>query len=87
MGVVIPLDHSFQLWLRVRWQCAAPNRQLCMAVKPIYPLVIDAWELRAQQVVDASIAETAMHLRDLNDLDAERLCMLSHQERIAVAIR
>ncbi|MOA35863.1 hypothetical protein D3C78_1573510 [compost metagenome] len=50
---------------------ALANRQLCLAVQPIHPLVVHAWELRAQQVVDTAIAETTTHLRDLNDLDAE----------------
>jgi hypothetical protein len=49
------------------------NRPLCLEVQPVHAFVIDAWEPRAQQVVDAALAEVATQLRDLANLGAELL--------------
>jgi len=62
------------------------HRELCLAVQPIDPLVVHAWNLRAQQVVDAAIAEAPPHLCDFDDLDAELLRGLIDHRRVAIAV-
>ena len=56
------------------------------AVKSVHPLVVDARELRAQQVVDSAIAEAAPSVRDLHDLAAELLGYLIRLGWMAVAV-
>lgn len=65
---------------------ALAHCQLRLAVEQILAVVIYARELRAQQVMDAAIAEAAPHLCDLDDLGAELLRGLVDHRRIAIAI-
>lgn len=65
---------------------ALTNRQLRLAVQPIDPLVVHAWELPTQQVMNAAIAKTPPHLRDLDDLGAELLRGLINHGRVAIAV-
>ena len=46
---------------------ALAHGQVRGAVEPVDALVVDARELRAQQIVDAPIAEAPAHVRDLDD--------------------
>jgi hypothetical protein len=63
-----------------------PDGYIGLAVKPIYPLVIDAPELRPQQVMDAPVAKSASLMRDLHDPGTQGLGGCIDDGRMTVAI-
>ena len=65
---------------------ALAHRQAGFAVEAVHALVVDAGELRAQQVMDAPIAEATAHLRDLHDLALQRSGLRIGLRRMAVAV-
>ncbi|OBQ32274.1 MAG: hypothetical protein AN487_22685 [Anabaena sp. CRKS33] len=65
---------------------ATSHHEIGFAVKPIYPLVIDAPELRTQQVMDAPVAKSASLMRDLHDPDTQGLGGCIDDGRMTIAI-
>ena len=47
---------------------ASAHSQMGLSVKAVNALVIDARELRAQQVMDVPVTKAPAHMRDLHDL-------------------
>lgn len=65
---------------------ALANRQIGRAVEPVHPLVIDAREVVAQQVVHAPVAKAPAHMRDLDDLVLQRLGLCAGHRWVPVAV-
>lgn len=62
------------------------NRQLRLAVQPINTLVVQARQMRAQQVMDVATAEAPQHLRGLDDVGDELLRGLSFMDFTAFTL-
>ena len=65
---------------------ALANREVGCAVQPVHALVVDTGEVRAQQVVHASVPEPSSCMGDLDDPGLERLGLLAGHRCVAVAV-
>ena len=65
---------------------ATAHGQVGLPVEAVPPFVVDPGELRAQQIVNASIAKAATHVRNLHDLLVQLHSGLIGLRRMAVAV-
>ena len=76
--------HTFTRW--ALYLLAPAHGQIGIFVQAVDPLVVDAWKLRAQQIMDTAVAKSAAYVGNVHDAFAQGLRQRITLRRVAKAV-